>query len=187
MCAACGRAFQPGALAPTGLELGISGGTASALPQKAASAGRPVARTLRQPTTPASIAQHQAGHGIGSRLGAVAVGFFTPILLLAAMAFVASLTGRITLCQVVLRSGSSSAFELYVASTRLGFLVWTIGPPVASLFALREDDSGAGFIAVPVIGLWLVLCGAAFLCWSIAAARYKPSVCGEDVPPFSWG
>ncbi|MCW5555911.1 MAG: hypothetical protein KIS67_27605 [Verrucomicrobiae bacterium] len=122
----------------------------------------------------------------GPRLAAVAFGFFTPLLFLAAMASVAGVTVffaivagpvaiyflALKLCDEMQAFGGPVGLRDYVSSTIAGFLVWTFGPLVAAFYVLGDDDRGAGFAMFPMMGLWLLAAGTAFASWAVASARF---------------
>lgn len=183
-CTSCGSDFQP-AVAPS-LEPENTGGDQPRKEEPAEPAGVPASTASRERIrVPLAVWSPRVG-GKGPRLAAVAFGFFTPLLFLAAMASVAGVTafsaivaGPVAiyflapkLCEAVLAFGGPEVLRDYVASARVGFLVWTFGPLVAAFYLLQDDDSGAGFVLFAMLGFWLLAAGAAFASWEVASARF---------------
>ena len=127
------------------------------------------------------------------------MGFFTPLMVLAAMIITAftwyfafvlcPLSGyfvSLKLCQRALTSGGRPAFKRYAISTLLGFVFWPIFGIflVGFLGSLSDGDAvvaggqalgnGLAFIA------GLIAFGCAFLCWASAAAWCWRSDSGKD-------
>lgn len=183
-CTACGVDFQPGA-APS-LEPQSTAGAHLATEEPADPASVKVPPAPRGRIRVPPPARSQRVTGTGTRLAADACGFLTPLLFLAAMAFVAGLTGwlaivacpvaiyffALKLCEAILVFCGWQGLRDYVASTIAGFLVWTLVPPAAAFYLLADDDSGVGFVLVPALGFWLLAAGTTFASWAVASARF---------------
>ena len=193
VCPTCGQTFQPSGLVPPGPEPGCGDaedawpdpttGAVEATPPTPTSQ-RITVRVVDQTRGPVRVANSLFAH-----CGAVALGLVTPLLLLAALSagamtwifaivvapflchFVA-----LKLCEAVCASGGRPAFNRYVVSTLLGFLVWGGLPVVVFFFtelegqwpAAGETAGAASFL----ISLWLMACVAIpGACWALAVAR----------------
>ncbi len=184
VCSACGRSFLPGAL-PSGEAQPPDDVSAEApsLPPTAPPRLEEPAVLLRENITalrPESEAETN-GAPVSYR-GAVVLGLVTPILLVAAMTaalgawifaiVLCPLVGyyvSFKLCQWVGEAGGRPAFQRYVASALLSFLL--CGGLLVALPYLSRGSDGGEFAAALLFLYGLIALGSAFVCWVIAAIR----------------
>jgi len=209
LCPTCGQTFQPSGLVPPGPEPGCGDaedawpdpttGAVEATPPTPTSQ-RITVRVVDQTRGPVRVANSLFAH-----CGAVALGLVTPLLLLAALSagamtwifaivvapflchFVA-----LKLCEAVFASGGRPAFNRYVVSTLLGFLVWGGLSVVVFFFTWLEgrwpsSREGAGAASF-LISLWLLASvGIPGTCWTLAVARCWYAVSERERSSFPSG
>jgi hypothetical protein len=135
------------------------------------------------------------GTGFLAQFGIVALGLFTPLLLLALLLFVAGWTWifaivicpllghfvTLQVCRGVFESLGRPAFKRYTVSALLGFALWGAALLVASHFIVHAADGAGGMFVVILLVVGLVY-GCAFLSWAIAARRCWSLASDKDDP-----